>query len=52
MKKKIGLGLVALWGLSLIASLLGLVPRGVELAGIALGVVGFILLWPGKGRGT
>ena len=51
MKKKIGLGLVAVWVLSLIASLLGLVPRWVELAGIGVGVVGFILLWPQKGRG-
>jgi putative exporter of polyketide antibiotics len=52
MKKKIGLALVAVWLLSLIASLLGLVPRWIELAGIGVGVAGFILLWPQKGRKT
>ena len=51
MTRKIGLALIALWIVTLIATLLGLVPRWVELAGIGVGALGLALLWVPKRKG-
>ena len=45
MKRRAGLICLGIWLVALLASLSGLVPRGVEIAGIGVGLVGIALLW-------